>query len=58
MDSDDLAEDATIGLLRETAGVDEERVAAAVREILAAIGEDPSHMAVRRLFEKRGRDGV
>jgi len=41
MEFDDLAEDATIGLLRETAGVDEERVAAAVREILAAIGEDP-----------------
>jgi GTP cyclohydrolase I len=41
MEFDDLAEDATTGLLRETAGIDEERVAAAVREILAAIGEDP-----------------
>ncbi len=41
MESDDLAEDAPIGLLRESARVDEERVAAAVREILAAIGEDP-----------------
>jgi GTP cyclohydrolase I len=41
MDPDDPAEDATSGLLGESAGVDEERVAAAVREILIAIGEDP-----------------
>jgi GTP cyclohydrolase I len=41
MEFDDLTEDATIGLLRDSPGVDEERVAAAVREIITAIGDDP-----------------
>jgi GTP cyclohydrolase I len=41
MEFDDLTEDATIGLLRDSPGVDEERVVAAVREIITAIGDDP-----------------
>ncbi len=41
MEPRDLIEDATAGLLKDTAGVDEERAAAAVRELIAAIGEDP-----------------
>jgi GTP cyclohydrolase I len=41
MEFDDVTEDATIGLLRDAAGVDEERIVAAMREIIVAIGEDP-----------------
>ena len=41
MEFDDPTEDATIGLLRDSAGVDEERVVAAMREIITAIGDDP-----------------
>ena len=41
MEFDDPTEDATIGLLRDSPGVDEERVVAAMREIITAIGDDP-----------------
>ncbi len=41
MEFDDPTEDATIGLLRDSPSVDEERVVAAMREIITAIGDDP-----------------
>ena len=41
MEFDDPTEDATIGLLRDSPAVDEERVVAAMREIITAIGDDP-----------------